>query len=59
LTTKIQSQQAKVGLWSADPKAQQPANIPHLSDVKLTQLDWDEIRKTRASLLSGWRDIMS
>lgn len=59
LTTKIQSEQAKVGLWSADPKATQPTHIPHLSDVALTQLDWDEIRKTRASLIRGWRDIMT
>lgn len=59
LTLKVQNQQTKVGLWSAHPKAQQPANIPHFNEVALVQLDWDQIRKTRKSLLDGWKEIMS
>jgi iron(III) transport system substrate-binding protein len=58
LTPKIQSQQAKFGLWSAHPKATQPAHLPHLSEVKLARLDWDEIKKTRQKLLDGWRTII-
>lgn len=58
LTPKMQSAQAKVGLWSAHPDAVQPANIPHFNEVSLAQLDYEYIRKNRRSLLEGWKDIM-
>jgi iron(III) transport system substrate-binding protein len=58
LTPKMQSAQAKVGLWSAHPKAVQPANIPHFDEVALAQLDYTDIRKNRQSLLEGWKNIM-
>jgi len=58
LTVKMQSQQAKFGLWSAHPKATQPQNLPPLKDATLTRLDWDDIRKNRQKLLEGWRTII-
>lgn len=58
LTEKVQSAQAKFGLWSAHPKATQPANLPTLSEVTLTRLDWDDLRKNRTALLDGWRTII-
>jgi len=58
LTEKVQSSQAKFGLWSAHPKAKQPANLPALSEVPLQRLDWEHIRKERTKLLDGWRTII-
>jgi iron(III) transport system substrate-binding protein len=58
LTPKVQSQQAKFGLWSAHPKATQPAHLPPLKDAVLTRLDWDVVRKERQKLLEGWRTII-
>ncbi len=58
LTPKVQSQQAKFGLWSAHPKATQPANLPALKDAILTRPDWDDIKKNRQKLLEGWRTII-
>lgn len=58
LTPKVQSQQAKFGLWSAHPKATQPAHLPALSEVTLARPDWDDIKKNRQKLLEGWRTII-
>ena len=58
LTLKVQNQQTKVGLWSAHPKADQPANIPAFKDVLLQHPDWATIKKTRTSLIQGWKNIV-
>lgn len=58
LTPKVQSQQAKFGLWSAHPKATQPAHLPALKDAVLARPDWDDIKKNRQKLLEGWREII-
>lgn len=58
LTAKVQSQQAKFGLWGAHPKAEQPAHLPALKDTTLTRLDWDDIKKNRQKLLEGWRTVI-
>lgn len=59
LTLEVQNQQAKVGLWSAHPKAMQPANIPPLNEAPLVTLDWKYIKTHRASLMQGWKSIMT